>query len=167
LVPLAANLDLVLTDELGLAIQHLDLVALEQHADATGHLLDDVSLEAVYGLQVEFGLSEPDADLGGVLAVPYLGCHVEQRLGRDATYVEAHAADVGLLCASHLQTQLRGADGGVVAPGSRADDDEIELHACLPALSHTSVPAGTLVGGPHLRPPGHRASRVRRVLICC
>src|SRR5690606_31348934 len=127
-VALAGDLDLVLAHEPRLALQELDLVALEELRDAARHLLDDAGLEGLDLSEVELRLAEPDADPIGLAAVPDLGGHVQQGLGRDAADVEAHAPDVPLLGAGDLQAQLRGADGGVVAAGARADDDEVEVH---------------------------------------
>jgi len=51
----------------------------------------------------------------------------QQRLGRDATPVEADPAQVLALDEADLHAQLRAADRGDVAAGAAADDDEVEL----------------------------------------
>ena len=51
---------------------------------------------------------------------------LEQRLGRDAAPQQARAAErLLLLDDGDLQTELRGADGGHVAAGAGADDDDV------------------------------------------
>src|SRR3546814_10271027 len=66
--------------------------------------------------------------------VPVLARGVEQRLGGDAAHAQAGAAKGGLAVlaqrgvdAGDLHAQLRGADGGVVAGGAGADDDDVEV----------------------------------------
>jgi hypothetical protein len=56
---------------------------------------------------------------------------VEQSLGRNATNVEAGAAEgAALLDAGHLHAQLTGLDGSNVATRATADDNEILLIGC-------------------------------------
>ena len=49
----------------------------------------------------------------------------QQRLGRDAAPVKADAAEMFALDERGLQAELRRADGGDIAAGSAADDDDI------------------------------------------
>src|SRR5690606_21594287 len=95
-VPLLADADGVGVDELGGPGKQRDLVALEQHADATGHLLDYALLEPLDLAEVDPRLGEGDAELLGVLGVAHFRPDMQQRLGGDAADVEAYASD-GLL----------------------------------------------------------------------
>jgi hypothetical protein len=51
----------------------------------------------------------------------------DERLGRDAAHVEAHPTPVLLLDDRGGEPELRGADGGHVAAGSGADDDDVKM----------------------------------------
>ena len=54
-------------------------------------------------------------------------CGAKQRLGRDASPVEADAAEMLALDDRRLEPELRGADGGDIASGPGADHGKIEL----------------------------------------
>ena len=112
-----------------------DLVRLEQHGDAAGELLDDLVLAANHRLDVHLGILEADAVVAKDVAhVPELARGIQQRLGRDAAHAQAGATQGRLavlaqrsIDAGGLQTQLRGADGGMVAGRTGTDDDDVEL----------------------------------------
>ncbi len=112
-----------------------DLVGLEQHGDAASELLDDLVLAANHRFDVHLGILEADAMVAKDVAhVPELARGVQQRLGRDAAHAQAGTAQrrlailaQGSVDAGGLQTQLRGADGGVVAGRTGTDDDNVEL----------------------------------------
>src|SRR5690606_38480787 len=105
--------------------------------DAAGELLHDGVLAADHLRHVHLRVLEADAVLVEQVAhVPVLARGVEQRLGRDAAHAQAGAAQRRLAVlaqrgvdAGGLHAQLRGADGGVVAGGAGADDDDVELFA--------------------------------------
>jgi hypothetical protein len=59
----------------------------------------------------------------------------EQRLGGDAADVEAHPAPVLLLDHGHVLAELGRADGGDVAAGPGAEDDDIEVRRVAHHLS--------------------------------
>src|SRR5438874_12954944 len=50
----------------------------------------------------------------------------QQRLGRNAAPVEADAAEIGFFHDRGLEAELGGADGGDIAAGAGADDDDVE-----------------------------------------
>ena len=56
---------------------------------------------------------------------------VQQRLGRDAADVDAHAAELVLLDHGGGEAELGGADGADVAGGAAAEDDDVELPQSL------------------------------------
>ena len=51
----------------------------------------------------------------------------DEGLGGDAAPVQADAAELVTLDTGHAEAQLGGADGGDVAGGAAADDDEVEV----------------------------------------
>ena len=70
-----------------------------------------------------------DPEVAGVLHLhEHLG-HAQHRLRRDAGLVQAAAADVVLLHHGRLQAELRGADRGHVAAGTRSDHDAVVFAA--------------------------------------
>jgi hypothetical protein len=120
------DLDLAGPGDAALALHPVDLVLLEQELDALGQLADAVVLGLVHLGQVQLGL-DVDADAGEALVRLFeqLG-GVQQRLGRHAADVQAGAAEGGAhLHAGDLQAELTGADRGVVAAGSAADDHNV------------------------------------------
>ena len=67
---------------------------------------------------------------GGLLGVGEHAREVQQRLGGDAADVEADAAEALVALDEHgLQAEVGGAEGGGVAAGARADDDDIDAIA--------------------------------------
>ncbi len=104
-----------------------DLVLLEEELDALGVLRDDVVLALHHAREVEREAGEIDAVLGRVQSRELIVLRgAEERLGGDAPDVDAGAAE-GLveLDADDGEAELRGADGGDVAAGAAADDDEV------------------------------------------
>ena len=115
---------------LGGAVDRLDLVLLEEAADAVGEPLDDRVLASQHRREVELDLADLDAVLGELRAGEEEQlAGVEQGLARDAADVEAGAAEGGaLLDAGHLHPKLSGADGGDIAAGAGSNDDQVEAH---------------------------------------
>jgi dihydrolipoamide dehydrogenase len=76
-----------------------------------------------------------DVDLGRELGV------LEQRLGRDAADVEAHAAPVLLLDDGGGLAELRRADGGDVAAGACTENEDIEVgrHGVHPSAGRPTL----------------------------
>ena len=68
----------------------------------------------------------------GVLHVVEDFRRAQQRLGRDAAPVQADTAEIVALDDGRLETELRRADGGDIAAGAGADDQNVEIR-----VSHT------------------------------
>jgi hypothetical protein len=112
------------------AVEHGDLVLLQQMGDAARQLSGDVAAALHHLLQIEahilgaeavgVGMAQQMADLGGA----------QQGLGRDAAPIEADAAEMLALHHGRLQAELGGADGRDIAAGAAADDDQIERSVC-------------------------------------
>ncbi len=112
------------------AVERLDLVLLEQEADAVHVRRDGVVLVFHHRGHVELRLADDDAERGQLVGGlrEHLGC-VQQRLRRYAADVEARAAvRLALLDDGHFQSQLRGADRAHVTTGPRSDDNQIIRH---------------------------------------
>ena len=77
---------------------------------------------------VDDGLAgDVDAEVLGVADALGEGGRLEERLGRDAAAVEARAADLVLVDEGDLEAELGGPEGGRVAAGAGAEDDEVEV----------------------------------------
>ena len=115
------------SSELPEAFHDLDLVFLHQVADAGGQLADDVELALHHRAEIDADFLGDDAVRGEPFAreMEMFG-RGEQRLARDAADVEARPAEGRVLLDDRrLEAKLRGADGGDIAAGSAADDDEL------------------------------------------
>ena len=84
-------------------------------------------LRAWRSAKLTIGALGLDAELAGVGDVTVDRGRLEERLGRDATTIEAGAADVGHLDQCDLEPGGRGVQRGSVTAGAAADDDEIEF----------------------------------------
>jgi hypothetical protein len=121
--------------EAAAAVEEADLVLLEQVEDAVVVLLHDEVLARQHLGHVDPGVVGRDAVLGEVVVqVLEVLAGLQQGLGGDATDIGAGAARgrtaggvLPLVDAGDVHTELRGADGGDVAAGAGADDDEIEV----------------------------------------
>ena len=125
------------TDEGPVTGKERHLVLLEQPLDAAGELGDDAVLAPDHGRNVDFRRADRNALRGET--VRRFGKEVrgvQQRLGRNAAYIEAGAAETRLalgvgvgvgFAAGDFEAELRGADRGHVAAGTAADDEHIEL----------------------------------------
>src|ERR1035437_3163400 len=109
-----------------LALKDLDVVLLHQELESLVKLVDDLLLPLVGGRPIELQAADLDPGCGAVtsLLVDLGGVH--QRLGGDAATVQAGATKTILLDQSHLESQLRCPDGGYVAAGACAKDDDVE-----------------------------------------
>jgi hypothetical protein len=124
----AGDLQLVRGDEPGLALHGAHL-ALPGHAgQAAGQLADHLLLVGAQPVQVDLRLAELHAEVAGVRSLLDDRGRVQQRLGRDAADVEAHAAQGRIALDQHgVQAQVRGAEGGGVAAGAGADHHHAAL----------------------------------------
>ena len=124
---------------LAVAVEHRDLVLLQQVADATAELLRHAAAALDHGGHVEARVVGREAEARRVPhQLQHLG-RAQQRLGRDAAPVQADAAQMLALDQRHLHLELRGADRRHVAARAAADDDQVE------ALGHLFLP---WCGGP-------------------
>jgi hypothetical protein len=104
-------------------------------ADAAVELLGHPARPLHHGVEVIADAVGRQAEfLGAVHQVEDLG-RAQHRLRRDAAPVEADAAHVLALDDRDRKAELRGADGGDIAAGARADHDHVECpggHLPLP-----------------------------------
>ena len=120
--------NLAVTGEPAVAEVAGDLALLEQAVDALGVGLDHVVLVGEHGGQVEFDRAHLHAEAAqAVLGLVVVLAGLQQGLAGDAAHAQAGAAQgVLLFHAGDLHAELGRADGGDVAAGARADDDEVE-----------------------------------------
>ncbi|MNZ58411.1 hypothetical protein D3C78_764180 [compost metagenome] len=145
-----------------MAFEGGDAVGLEQSGDAAGQVLDDVGLALDHRRHVHGHAFHLDAvDLKGFLGFVVLVGAVQQRLGRDAAYVQAGTAESDLavladvlLDAGSLQAELGGTDGGNVTARASANHNHVEFLAHIQSLIpvRRTAPCG-----------GRRVLRGRRV----
>ena len=122
---LLLHLDGALVDELSAPLDERRAVRLQQLADAARHLLDDAVLPVLHLVRIDRRAGDGDAGVGHVMRLREKVRVRNQRLGRDAAPVDAHAADFFLLDAGDFEAELTGADGARVAAGSTAENDDI------------------------------------------
>ena len=117
---------------------YVDLVLLEQSADAAGERLDDL-LAALADLRRSRrerpSTLMPKSPASSISVST--SADAQHRLRRDAGVVQAAAADRVLLDHGGLHPELGGADRGDVAAGSGADDDAVvgRIRAWAPQAS--------------------------------
>ena len=105
---------------------HGDLVLFHQVRDALVELLCDTARPLHHRVQIGGrGPLDLQAVILGVLHIVQHFCRPQQRLGRDAPPVEADAAEVLALDNGRLEPELRCTDGGDIAAGAGAEDDEV------------------------------------------
>ena len=119
------DLGFVGTDEAAVAAHHLDLAPLRQLGQTASQLRHDAALPGAELPPIDVRRSEVDA-VGGERRrlVDHPG-GVEQRLGRNAADVQAHAAEIrGRFDQHDLAAQVGGAEGRGVAARSGAQDQD-------------------------------------------
>ena len=121
-----ADLDFAWLGQLRLAPDDIDLVLLEQEADAGIELRGDFSRTILdrFGIVADLAL-DPEAIVFGVLRVMEDFRRAQQSFGRDTAPVKADAAEMFALDDSRLQPELRGADRSDIAARPAADDDDV------------------------------------------
>ena len=106
----------------------MDLRLFEESGDTAAELGHDFLLARQHPRQIQSRWFDLDAVAGEVVAS--LGqqfAGVEERLARDAAFVETNPAEGGAaLDHRHLLAELGGAQGGNVAAGAGADNDQVE-----------------------------------------
>ena len=127
LAVVALHLDRLRVDEGAPAVDLLDLVLLHQEVDALDDRVRDLAAARVGRLEVHLGVAgDPELVLLMGQDVRKLGI-AQQRLRRNAADVETDTSPVLLLDHTDLQAELGGADGGDVATGAGAEDQDIEI----------------------------------------
>ena len=109
-----------------LAPDHRDLVLLHEEADAVIEALRHPARAFHHGGRIVGDLLGGQAVVLGVLHVMVDLGRAQQRLGRNASPVQANAAEPRALDDRGLEAELRCADRGDVAAGAGADDDDVE-----------------------------------------
>ena len=113
----------------GGAAEVIDLVLFEEHLDTAGQFVDYTAAAADHFGPVEGKFFEGHAEFGGMLGHHLVKfCVADKRFGRDATPVEASAADAFHFDAGHFFPELRGADCADISGGSAAYHDEVVCH---------------------------------------
>ena len=111
---------------LRLAPDHIDLVLLQQKADAGIELARDIARALDDGRRIEAELAlDGDAVILRMLRVMINFGRAQQRFGRNAAPVEADAAQMFAFDDGGLEAQLRRADRRDIAAGSAADDEDV------------------------------------------
>ena len=111
--------------EPAVAVEHGDLAALQQRAEARDQPVDDLVLAGQRRRPVDRGLAGVDAVLRRLVHVEVGGGRLEQLLGRDAPDVEAGAAEPALLDHGDVQPRRGPVERRGVAAGTAADDDDV------------------------------------------
>ncbi len=127
-VALAAGDDRVPLDDPLLA-HHAHLLALAGGFHAGAHLEDDLLLALHHPGEVDLRLPDVDAEVAGP---PDLAQQVgagEQRLGGNASPVQARATKLGALEEHHVGAELRTAQRGDVTRRASAQDHDPRTHA--------------------------------------
>src|SRR6516165_7783448 len=109
----------------GLAPDHGNLVFLHEKADAVVEPLGDGARALDDSAGVVGDLTGRQSVIVGMLQIVQNLSRAQERFGRDATPVEANAAEIITLDNGRLEPKLRGPDGSDVASGSRTDDDNV------------------------------------------
>ncbi len=126
------DLDVERVEELADAAHDVDLAALRHAGEPAGELADDLVLPAAQLVEVDLRLAEVDAVLGQHLRFVHHRRHVQQRLGRNAADVQAHAAERRVALDQHdLHAEVGGAEGGAVAAGAGAEHQHVAVDVGL------------------------------------
>lgn len=108
-----------------LAPDHVDLVFLQQEADAGVELLRHPARALNDGLGVKPDIVGRETIVLGMLKIMVNFCRAQQRLRGNAAPVQTDAAQMRALDDGSLEAELRCANGGDIPAGPRSDDDDI------------------------------------------
>ena len=110
------------------ALHHPDLALLGHGRQAAGELGYHLVLVGAQLVDVDLRLAEGNAQVGHLARLVEDGRGVQQGLGGDAAHVQADPAQVGVaLDQDHALAEVRGAEGGGIAAGAGAEDDDLGL----------------------------------------
>ena len=126
------------TFERGAGVDDGDLAFLGQLFQPGGQRRDDLVLAGPHDVNVDHRRLVCDAPLGHLARLADDAGHVQQRLGRDAPFEQASAAQARLgLDQRDLHAHVGGQEGGGISARPAADDDQLRLHG-------TILPAGAM-----------------------
>ena len=119
---------LMVFQKLAEAGNHLHIVLLEQVLHTLAHLLGHPAAALHHGFEVGLHFAfHLQAVLGGVRHVFEHLCGFQQGFGRNASPVEADAAQFGALHHGHFHIELTSADGCHIAARAASDNDKVEI----------------------------------------
>ncbi|MNJ24414.1 hypothetical protein D3C77_188320 [compost metagenome] len=129
------DFDFLASQQFAVALDRSNAVGLEQGGNAAGQVLDDASLAANHRGDVHFDFAGGDTvDVEALFGFLVLPGAVQQRLGRNATHVQAGTAEGQfafavsvLLDTGSAQTELRGLDSSYVAARTCANHYHVEF----------------------------------------
>ena len=119
-------------------LDEIDLCGFEKPMDAAPQLFRHAALIGENFAHVEGGVCRVNAHGRAVHRVPVDLGGVEQRLGGDAAPVQAGAAHLAALYHGGVQAQRRGTQGGGIAAGACADDDQLIVHTYSSGCQRTT-----------------------------
>ena len=122
----AFDLEHVGTGEASDAAHHLDLALPGEHREPPGQLRDHGSLPVSQPRAIYLWRAEGDPARAHLLGILDDLGRVQQRLGGNATDVQAHPAQRRVtLDECHLETEIRRAESGGVAPRPRTEHEQL------------------------------------------
>src|SRR5690606_3742708 len=124
------NPDLAFAVQPAVAVDHGDLVLLQQVGDAARKLLRYAARPLHHLAQIEADILRAEAMGVEILQDVVDLRRAEQRFGGDAAPVQADAAEMLALDHRRLHAKLCGSDGRDIAAGAAADDDQVEAGVC-------------------------------------
>src|SRR2546426_2750505 len=122
-----ADLEVVRSHERGVAREDVDPVAFAQLADAVHEALDDGRLPLLYPGQVDLHGARLNATLARPLDRADQVSGMDERLARDASVVQAFAAESVSLDEEDMLPELRRADRGRIAARPCPDDHDVRV----------------------------------------
>ena len=120
--------------ELAAPLDHGDLALLGHGADAAGQLAHHAVLELAQPVDIGLRRAELHAERSHLLGIGDHARGVQQRLGRNAADVEAHAAERRIAFdEDHFLAEVGRAESGGVATGTRAEHEHFGVHVRVEA----------------------------------
>ena len=138
LVAFVAGHDRVAVDD-ALGSNDFHSLTLACRLDAPAHGEDDLFLALHHAREVHLGLGHADAERRGVADLAQQVGTGEQRLGGDASPVQACPTQLGALDDGHLRTELCCTKRGNIAGGSTAEHHDALGHAEVCVVAGTAA----------------------------